>query len=134
MQSFKQIRDKDMAFTMLNNLKYTCDCINTKLLETSNMQLRQSYINILNETYNEQKQLFDIMSQRNWYQPTMAQQQELSQAASRINNMQGELMQIINTSNNLHQNSTIGHEQNYQMGQNMSGNTMGNNIRNNQRY
>ncbi|WP_051688115.1 spore coat protein [Desulfofalx alkaliphila] len=97
-QTFDQIRDKDLATSMLMDLKYTCECINRKILETSNNQLRQSYINVLTETYNEQKQLFDMMNQRGWYQPTMAQQQEISQASRKINNMQNEIMHTINSS------------------------------------
>lgn len=91
--SIDQIRDKDLAFAMLNDLKFTCDCINQKILEASNMQLRQQYLNILNETYSEQKQLFDLMQQRGWYKTMNANQQELSQISNSINTMQNEMMQ-----------------------------------------
>jgi spore coat protein CotF len=91
-----QTKDKDLTFSMLNDLKYTCDCLNQKILETSNMQLRQNYINILNETFIEHKQLFDIMTHRGWYQPQVAEQQELTQFINKISTMQIQGVQTMN--------------------------------------
>ncbi|MEG6615695.1 spore coat protein [Peptococcaceae bacterium 1198_IL3148] len=90
------IEDKDLALAMLNDLKFTCQCLNQKILETSNLQLRQNYINILNETFNEHKQLFDLMTQRGWYQPMMAPPQQHNQIITKISNTQNEVMQTVN--------------------------------------
>jgi spore coat protein CotF len=92
-----QIRDKDLALAMLNDLKFTCDCINQKILEVSNPQLRQKYLNVLSETYDEHNQLYNLMHQRGWYKTMNATQQELSQIINSVNTMQNEMMQNINT-------------------------------------
>ncbi|MTI79426.1 MAG: spore coat protein [Firmicutes bacterium] len=108
-QPMDQIRDKDLASAMLNDLKFTCECLGQKILETSNTQLRQNYINILSESYNEQNQLYSLMSQRGWHQPMMANQQDVSQVTNQIMKMQNEINHTINTG----QQQTSNYQANY---------------------
>ncbi|MBM7854464.1 spore coat protein CotF [Desulfohalotomaculum tongense] len=114
-QLMDQIRDKDLAFAMLNDLKSTCECITQKILETSNEQLRQSYLNVLHETFNEHKQLYNMMSQRGWYKPMMAKPDEINQISSHIMSMQNEINQTINAVN-YQQQHYGGTQYNYQPG------------------
>ncbi|MCD5406284.1 MAG: spore coat protein [Desulfotomaculum sp.] len=87
------IRDKDLAGAVLSNLKLTCSCINETILKTNNEQLRQSYLHVLNETYNEHKQVFDLMHQRGWHKSIPAPQQEVNRFANIITTMQNDVMQ-----------------------------------------
>ena len=116
----KHIRDKDLAAAVLSDLKLTCSCINQKILETANEQLRQSYLNILNETYNEHKQVFDMMHQRGWYKTIPARQQEISQFSNSISTMQNDIMQTIHTGGQQQQQQDI---PGYNYNNNYQGNT-----------
>ncbi len=110
-QTTDQIRDKDLAMAMLMDLKHTCECLNQKILEASNPQLRQSYINILHETYNEQQHLFNYMQQKGWYPTMTAHQQDISTIAGSISQMQQEITQKLNQTNYNYQQQHSG--QNY---------------------
>lgn len=78
-----QVSDKDLMNLGLNEMKHMSDSVSHYILESANEQLRRDYMTILGDVYNQQKQLFDLMQQKGYYQTQNATQQELMQAQSK---------------------------------------------------
>ncbi|MGE5577627.1 MAG: spore coat protein [Syntrophothermus sp.] len=77
-----KLSDKDLAERMLNNHKLAASHLTQLILEAANESLRHDYINILQKTFDHQKQLWDLMNKRGWYQVQAASQQEIARAQS----------------------------------------------------
>jgi len=86
-QNQQQLNDKDLMTSVLTELKHMADALNTSILEASSEELRRDYLNILTDVYNAQKQVFDAMAQRGWYQPKPAQPQDIQQAKNKFTGM-----------------------------------------------
>ena len=78
------IADKDLMQDVLSMHKFEAGHITNCILEAANDQLRQDYLNELNTVLKHQKQVFDLMNQRGWYQVKMANPQDISQAQSKL--------------------------------------------------
>ncbi|UNC92382.1 spore coat protein [Candidatus Contubernalis alkaliaceticus] len=74
------MKDQDIANSILNDYKLMCSSINTYITEAQNQNLRNDYINVLQDMYNCQKQMFDTMSQKGWYQVQNADMSEIARA------------------------------------------------------
>ena len=81
----KNLTDKEIATLILDEHKLSATSLTNLILESSNQQLRNDASNLLNKTFQHQKQIFDIMSQKGWYQTQNATAQDISQAASQLN-------------------------------------------------
>ncbi|MDO7787468.1 spore coat protein [Desulforamulus aquiferis] len=88
-----QVTDKNLCMSMINQLKWDATCLTQKILETSDQQLRQDYINVLDRTFAEQKQLYDLANQYGWHQPMMADQSMISKVQSGLHNLSNEIQQ-----------------------------------------
>lgn len=82
------ISDKEIMNVLLDEHKLSASSITNLILESSNQQLRNDASSILNRTFQHQKQIFDLLSQKGWYQTQNANQQELNQAKQEIGSMQ----------------------------------------------
>lgn len=89
----EQVTDKNLCMAMINQLKWDATCLTQKVLETSDQQLRQDYINVLDRTFIEQKQLYDLANQYGWHQPMMAEQSMVSKVQNSLQNMSNEIQQ-----------------------------------------
>ncbi|MEW5953335.1 MAG: spore coat protein [Bacillota bacterium] len=63
-----QINDRDIMLDLLTSTKYISTGYHTAVLEAANDRVRNTLIQLNNEEMNFQKQLFDIMHDRGWYQ------------------------------------------------------------------
>ncbi|HOJ09673.1 MAG TPA: spore coat protein [Clostridiales bacterium] len=88
----KNITDKEITNVILDQHKLSASSLTTLVLESANQNLRNDATNILNKTFQHQKQLFDIMSQKGWYKTQAASQQQISQAQQEMNQMQSNMM------------------------------------------
>lgn len=79
-----QFNDKELLNVLLNQHKLQASSLNNLILESSSQQLRQDCINLLQDVYNHQKQIFDAMQQQGWYQVQQASQQEISRAQQQL--------------------------------------------------
>jgi spore coat protein CotF len=79
-----QFTDKELMNVLLNEHKLQASSLNNLILESSSQQLRQDCINLLQDVYSHQKQIFDTMQQQGWYQVKQADQQEISRAQQQL--------------------------------------------------
>jgi len=87
----KSIADKEIMNVLLNEHKLCASSLTNLVLESANQNLRNDATNILSRTFQHQKQIFDIMSQKGWYQTQTASQQSISQAQQEISQMQSNM-------------------------------------------
>jgi spore coat protein CotF len=83
-----QLTEQDVMQVCLGQTKELASSLNTYILEANNEQLRRDYMTALGDVYNQQKQLFELMEQKGYYNVKNATQQDISQAASKFNSQQ----------------------------------------------
>lgn len=78
------VNDEDLTNIILAHHKYGASALSNLVLESSSAALRRDVTNILETTFNHQKQVFDYMSQNGWYQVKNASQTEIDTARNTI--------------------------------------------------
>jgi spore coat protein CotF len=81
-----QFADQDILQLVLNESKHTAEAINSYILEATNEQLRKDYMSVLGDVYSQQKQIFDVMQQKGFYNVDNATAQQITKAQSKFNN------------------------------------------------
>ena len=84
----KNITDKEILNVLLDEHKLCASSLTNLILESSNQILRNDVNNILSRTFQHQKQIFDIMSQKGWYKTQNASQQDISKAQQEMGSIQ----------------------------------------------
>lgn len=84
----KSITDKEIMNVLLDEHKLCASSMTNLILESTNQFLRNDATNILTSTFQHQKQIFDLMAQKGWYQVQNASQQEISTAKQGLSNVQ----------------------------------------------
>lgn len=79
-----QFSDRDILQVCLNEAKHMASSMNTYILEANNEQLRRDYMNVLGDIYSQQKQVYDLMQQKGYYQVKNANPQDIAQAQSKF--------------------------------------------------
>ncbi len=85
------LTDKEIMSSILNEHKLSASSLTTLVLESSCPTLRNDVQSILTKTFNGQKQVFDMMSQKGWYPVQNANQQEISVAQQKVKNIQSQM-------------------------------------------
>jgi spore coat protein CotF len=80
----RSISDQEVMSILLNEHKLAASALTNLVLESSNQFLRNDATVILTSTFNHQKQIFDFMSQKGWYQTQIASQQEISKVQQEV--------------------------------------------------
>ncbi|MDP4180702.1 MAG: spore coat protein [Bacillota bacterium] len=83
----RSITDQEVVTILLDEHKLAASSLTNLVLESSNQFLRNDITNILTSTFSHQKQIFDIMAQKGWYQTQNASQQELSKAQQEVSKL-----------------------------------------------
>ncbi|NLV35128.1 MAG: spore coat protein [Clostridiaceae bacterium] len=83
--------DKEITQTILNEHKLCASSLTNLVLESSNQNLRNDVEGILNRTFQHQKAIFDLMSQKGWYSSQMASAQEMSTAKQEVSKIQSSM-------------------------------------------
>ncbi len=83
--------DKEITNVLLDEHKLTASSLTNLVLESSNQYLRNDVTNILTRTFQHQKQIFDLMAQKGWYQVQNASQQDISKAQQQLGGIQSGL-------------------------------------------
>ncbi|MGI6066110.1 MAG: spore coat protein [Bacillota bacterium] len=81
-------KDKDIAHDRLIHQKYLAASYTTMATEASNDTLLSDVMKICQEEIQANHQIFNLMNQRGWYQIQAADQTQISQAQSQIQQMQ----------------------------------------------
>ncbi len=79
-----QISDRDIMQICLNESKHLATSLNIYIQEAANEQLRRDYMSILGEVYSQEKQLYDYMQQKGYYNVKNASPQDISQAQGKF--------------------------------------------------
>ena len=87
------IADKEITNVVLDNHKLSASSLTNLILESTNNQLRNDCLNVLKRTLDHQKQVFDLMSQKGWYQVTTVSPQDLSKAQQQVTNITSSITQ-----------------------------------------
>lgn len=91
-----QYAEKDILQVCLNETKHMATSLNIYIQEASSEQLRRDYMTVLGDLYSQEKQLFDYMQQKGYYNVKNANPQDIAQAQSKFGNQsqqQGQGMQ-----------------------------------------
>ncbi|NGQ95210.1 spore coat protein [Brevibacillus sp. SYP-B805] len=75
-----QMNDRDFLNDGLSTCKYLTDSLNVAVREASHQQLHADMMQILNETHQSARELYNLMFQKGWYKLEAEQQQKLDQA------------------------------------------------------
>jgi spore coat protein CotF len=75
-----QMNDRDYLNDLLATEKYLTDGFNVAVREASHDQLYQDWLQILQETHQASRDIFNLMFQKGWYKLEAEQQQKLDQA------------------------------------------------------
>ena len=73
-----QFSEQNMLQMALNDSKLMAGSLNNYILESSDEQLRRDYMTVLGDVYGQQKQIFDIMEQKGYYQTQAASPQAIN--------------------------------------------------------
>lgn len=82
-----KITDKEITNVLLEEHKLSASSLTNLILESSNQFLRNDVTGILTNTFQHQKQIFDLMAQKGWYQVQNANQQEISRAQQEMSSI-----------------------------------------------
>ena len=85
------LTDKEIMASVLNEHKLAASLLTTLILESVCPTLRSDAESILTKTFDGQKQVFDIMTQKGWYPVQNANQQEISMAQQKIKNIESQM-------------------------------------------
>ncbi len=80
--------DKEITQTLLNEHKLCASSLTNLVLESANQNLRNDAAGILSRTFQHQKTIFDLMSQKGWYTSQQASQQEITSAIQEVGKIQ----------------------------------------------
>jgi spore coat protein CotF len=70
--------DRDIVQLLLDQHKLAISCLAKGAIEASSPSLRQGIINSLNTHLKHQRDIWEVMNRKGWYQPAMAQTQDVS--------------------------------------------------------
>jgi len=85
------LTDKEIVSSILNEHKLAASSLTNLILESTCPMLRSDASSILTKTFNGQKQVFDIMTQKGWYPVQNANQQEISMAQQKVKNIESQM-------------------------------------------
>lgn len=83
-----EMNERDFVNDILATEKYITDNFNIFAREASNQTLHRDVMDILNESHQAARNLFNMMFKKGWYSLTAAQQQDIQQTAQQFQNYQ----------------------------------------------
>lgn len=75
-----QMNDRDFLNDGLATCKYLTDGLNVAVREASHQQLHADMLQILTETHQSAREMYNLMFQKGWYKLEAEEQQKLGQA------------------------------------------------------
>ncbi len=83
-----KIGDKEIMQTLLNEHKLCASSLTNLVLESSNQTLRNDTAGILSRTFQHQKNIYDLMTQKGWYSVQQASPQDVNTAKQEVGKIQ----------------------------------------------
>lgn len=87
-------KDMEWMGILLYEHKLAASMLTSGILESADPKVRQHFSNLLNQTLDHQKQIFDLMNQKGWYKVELAPQEELSRIQQSFSTMQQQQQQM----------------------------------------
>jgi spore coat protein F len=84
----KNFSDKEITTVLLNEHKLCASSLTNLVLESSSQSLRNDAAGLLNRTFQHQKNIFDLMTQKGWYTTQAASQQDINSAKQEVSKIQ----------------------------------------------
>ncbi len=84
MNDNQHLTDKEIATVLLNAHKLGAQSLTNLIIESVDQSIREDAMQVLNTTLGHQKQIFDYMQGKGYYQVDMAPGQEISKAQQHI--------------------------------------------------
>lgn len=84
------LSDRELLQLALNEAKHTAAAVNTFALESVSETLRRDYLTILGEVHSQEKQIYDLMQQKGYYNVQNANPQDIAQAKSKFSGNQAQ--------------------------------------------
>ena len=81
-----QMNDRDFINDGLSSCKYITDSLNIAVREASHEKLHNELLQILNETHQSCRELYNLMFQHGWYKLEAEEQQKIDQAHKQFSN------------------------------------------------
>ena len=78
------MKDQDLLTDLLLTEKKMSGNYTTFASECVNMQLKDAFLQLLTTSHRSQSELYNVASQRGWYQTEQAQQQKIMQAQQKF--------------------------------------------------
>lgn len=79
------MNDRDFLNDSLSTCKYITDSLNIAIREASHQQLHSDLLQILTETHQSCRALYNLMFQHGWYKLEAEEQQKIDQAYQQFN-------------------------------------------------
>ncbi|WP_434640516.1 spore coat protein [Thermoanaerobacterium thermosaccharolyticum] len=76
--------DKDIMMGVLSDYKLAVETLSHAAIEAANESLKRDFINALNSTFEEQKQVWNAINQRGWYSVKPAQMQDIQETKNKF--------------------------------------------------
>lgn len=80
------MQEKEVFDDVLTSQKFITETYNTYANECATPNIRDEFMNILNEEHQIQADVFDEMKKRGWYSTPQAEQQKVQQAQQKFQN------------------------------------------------
>lgn len=80
-----EMNDRDYVNDGLSTCKYLTDSLNIAVREASHIPLHADLMQILTETHQSARDLFNLMFKEGWYKLEAAEQQKVDQAYQQFN-------------------------------------------------
>ena len=87
-------KDMEWMGILLYEHKLAASMLTSSVLESADPQLRQHFTSMLNQTFDHQKQIFDVMNQKGWYKVAPAPKEELTRIQQSFSQMQQQQQQM----------------------------------------
>lgn len=87
-------QDRDIAMDCINSQKLLNNTYTYAVSESSNASVRNDMASILNDEFNNQYMIFEVMNRKGWYKPFAANQQDLSNAKNEVNNLNNQMQTV----------------------------------------
>jgi spore coat protein CotF len=75
-----EMNDRDFLNDGLSTCKYLTDSLNVAVREASHDQLHNDFVQILTETHQSTRELYNMMFQKGWYKLEAEEQPKIQQA------------------------------------------------------
>ncbi|MDI6605352.1 MAG: spore coat protein [Thermoanaerobacteraceae bacterium] len=84
MQRNAGVTDKDLIMGVLGNYKLAIEVLSHAAVESANDRIKGNFVNVLNQTFDDQKAVWNAINQRGWYPAKPAMPQDIQETKNKF--------------------------------------------------